>query len=574
MTLICFILRLDSRRSAGPILLLFLPFLLFSAPELSAQFDDDLYIPPKITVGSSYAPDEAPTIEFEERFTPDWEALLPYLFFDNPGGYDIPERYRVHRSPAEVSEYVDTAGITSGRKYHELLDIIGYRLRRYDSATLQLRGAHSTEPGETPEIAQTRAEVVRDFLTTIWQVDPTRISILDPVRRCDTLDNNALQGEARRVEFASSDLRVLAPVSYPKIGYAAADINLTILLQTNMEPADVDSLEVRLLDDDEETVAFEATPGHPDSTTYTLLAEWYQSEPGDHHALQLVVRVRDRSGRYRASNIVTLPIRIRKYEADGYDKMPRWTHYTIPFGDPGDTTLDDAVRRDIVSAAARHRSLAAISSETPLDSFVPIARGAADMAEVPAREAPEVNIALEEQRRKSAEWEEERDRSLGRFRLMQKLYHGEMFYLVPLQETPEDEQQTNERQNEYRDRWEERKIRTDLLVADSLAYARGRIVIDYLVDSLGVPSAIDELTPLAMKAMTYQERGWMGGLEGDDIEALRLDDIELMKTGVAPTSHAGQYVWPMPEDRCYNRSVYLVVRSKEYYEWLPKAMFP
>lgn len=148
-------------------------------------------------------------------------ALLPYVFFprDSAG---IPSRYRMIAG-REVRDWREEtlAPESAIDVYYDLLNIIGYRMRRNRRATLKITGCLGLrELGDTSStLARDRATAVRDYLRDVWRIREENMEIVvrelpinpslsevDPVR--GDLEN-------QRVEFHATDLGVLAPVRIP-----------------------------------------------------------------------------------------------------------------------------------------------------------------------------------------------------------------------------------------------------------------------------------------------------------------------------------------------------------------------
>ncbi len=153
---------------------------------LSAQEpeEESLYIPPVLTVTNTNGGDPAVhiTVEAFERTIP----LLPMIFFDEPGGWTIPERFVQFRRAGEAHRYADTnllftIAMNFG-KYYEVLNIVGYRMMKYPDAVVGLRGCFSGEPGENDTVARERAWRVREYLHYVWDIDTARLPILPSER--------------------------------------------------------------------------------------------------------------------------------------------------------------------------------------------------------------------------------------------------------------------------------------------------------------------------------------------------------------------------------------------------------
>jgi outer membrane protein OmpA-like peptidoglycan-associated protein len=141
------------------------------------------------------------------KYTP----LLPAIFFSHDNA-TLPERY-IHAPVPDADSLLRSLrdmGILS--LHHHNPDIIGMRMRTHADARLTLYG--STSQQELPALASTRAEAVRDYLVRRWNIAPARIAIAStggPMRRSGEATEDGRE-ENQRVEFASDDPEILAPI--------------------------------------------------------------------------------------------------------------------------------------------------------------------------------------------------------------------------------------------------------------------------------------------------------------------------------------------------------------------------
>jgi outer membrane protein OmpA-like peptidoglycan-associated protein len=153
----------------------------------------------------------------EEEVVRETFPLLNYVFFDQ-GSATIPDRY-VRLAGDNVSAF-DENGIEGGALdfYYNAINVIGSRLKSNTAATITITGYINntgTERNAT-QIAKGRAEAVREYLRTVWSVDPSRMTVaagaLPPVASSsrDTMG----QTENRRVEITSDDWQLLRPVTF------------------------------------------------------------------------------------------------------------------------------------------------------------------------------------------------------------------------------------------------------------------------------------------------------------------------------------------------------------------------
>jgi outer membrane protein OmpA-like peptidoglycan-associated protein len=153
----------------------------------------------------------------EENLVKELYPLLTYVFFDS-GRAEIPNRYILFKSPEETRNFNDST-IPGGtlQKYYHMLNIVGHRMRSHPETKIEIVGTNSEQPaiGETIDVSKTRGEVVYNYLTQIWQIDPSRIKLLAPrgfpVKRSNPKDPLGIV-ENRRTEINSSDWEIVKPI--------------------------------------------------------------------------------------------------------------------------------------------------------------------------------------------------------------------------------------------------------------------------------------------------------------------------------------------------------------------------
>ncbi len=139
--------------------------------------------------------------------------LLPYIFFDN-GSADIPVRYG--RNGATGFSEMRLEGKDALEANHELMDIIGSRMKQNPNTKITLTGTNSNSGVERNkiELSKQRALAVRDYLVTTWGISGSRITV--DQRNLPELPTNPVtkagMEENRRVEVSSTDPSFMDPV--------------------------------------------------------------------------------------------------------------------------------------------------------------------------------------------------------------------------------------------------------------------------------------------------------------------------------------------------------------------------
>ena len=333
---------------------------LLSAPALLFSQDipdeEDLFILPTLTV-TDQRDGTAPVISIHDLYGREKDPILPRIFFDHPGDWKIPDRYHQFADRSAAADYCDTNSVMHSlnyrlyrvsNKYSEVLDIFGYRLRTSPTTSINLRCGYSWEPGEDEMVARERAEVVRDYLVTIWEIEPHRISILEPERMCDSTDHLLQQEEARCVVIETLSWDLIRPVSYHSIIRFIDPPPLRITLQPNLSPDQIDSIEIVMMVAD--TLAGRIhIAGHPDSLTYEALALWVHDHQRFASISELTVeaRVMTRDGSTRRSNVVIIPVESRSLAGEDSDSVMRARstyEHVLPFFSFRDSVLSPLQR--------------------------------------------------------------------------------------------------------------------------------------------------------------------------------------------------------------------------------------
>jgi outer membrane protein OmpA-like peptidoglycan-associated protein len=154
-------------------------------------------------------------LRIDEIKTIDVSPMLGYIFFDKTAG-EIPARYVRLSGPGEKAGFDEQKFSGTLDKYYQDLNIIGKRLADKPGATVTLVGCNDNTGKEkgNRKLSTQRAEAVRDYLKTAWDIAPERMKI--EVRNLPAKPSSARlpegQAENRRVEILSTDPAILAPI--------------------------------------------------------------------------------------------------------------------------------------------------------------------------------------------------------------------------------------------------------------------------------------------------------------------------------------------------------------------------
>ncbi len=170
-------------------------------------------------------------VNVEEITTIDSSPMLNYIYFDTGDGV-IPGRYNQFSRQDDIRSFSERALRGSLEKYHDVLNVIGARLRKNPDARISLTGCNSNygvEKGRT-DLSRARAESVKAYLQYIWGIGPDRMEVVARNLPAVPSTNRIEEGRAenQRVEIHCDHPDILAPVqsTYMEIRSDAKSIQL------------------------------------------------------------------------------------------------------------------------------------------------------------------------------------------------------------------------------------------------------------------------------------------------------------------------------------------------------------
>ena len=155
------------------------------------------------------------SVTIEEIKTIDSSPMLGQIFFEK-GSSEIPSRYIRFGGAAETAEFDEQKFRDTLEKYYQVLNIVGKRLTSVPTAMITLVGCNDNTGEEKgkKKLSGQRAEAVKNYLQTVWNIAPERITIeaRNLPKTPSTSRSTEGQAENRRVEILSTDPAILAPI--------------------------------------------------------------------------------------------------------------------------------------------------------------------------------------------------------------------------------------------------------------------------------------------------------------------------------------------------------------------------
>lgn len=162
-------------------------------------------------------------INVEKKVARNMFSIINYVFFDS-GSVDIPKRYK-KLTPEEQKNFdIDEIRSDSAISlYHNVMNILGKRLQNKPNATITLTGTNSNNGIESNniDISRKRAEAVKNYLVSVWNIDPKRIETKarNLPEQFSRINTGYGEEENRRVEISANDPEIFLPVKFIDTNY-------------------------------------------------------------------------------------------------------------------------------------------------------------------------------------------------------------------------------------------------------------------------------------------------------------------------------------------------------------------
>ncbi|HYM21420.1 MAG TPA: OmpA family protein [Candidatus Kapabacteria bacterium] len=152
------------------------------------------------------------TLQIEEFLEVHAHPMLGFIFFEKNSDA-ISNRYE-RLDPDQAKRYDLSAmlNLNDVEVHHSVINIIGRRMLEYPNAHITITGCNDDADAEKNNVALSnrRAETIKNYLTSVWSIDPSRMTTQS--RNLPQIPSAAKtedgQAENRRAEIASDDPNV------------------------------------------------------------------------------------------------------------------------------------------------------------------------------------------------------------------------------------------------------------------------------------------------------------------------------------------------------------------------------
>ncbi|MAT40555.1 MAG: hypothetical protein CL946_13240 [Ectothiorhodospiraceae bacterium] len=147
--------------------------------------------------------------------------ILPFIFFDQQSS-DLSKTSQALLGQQDTRSFDETNLPNNTLDvYSHVLNIVGSRMLANPEANVTLTG-HNNMTGEernNTTLSRSRADAVESYLTDVWNIDPSRITVRARNYPREAPERESIEGqqEARRVEIESDTYAILAPVQWEDV---------------------------------------------------------------------------------------------------------------------------------------------------------------------------------------------------------------------------------------------------------------------------------------------------------------------------------------------------------------------
>lgn len=246
-------------------------------------------------------------IRIEELDVIESYPLLPQVFYGE-GVAEPASTSQALLDPSMAASF-STASLRRDQfdVYRNLLNIVGERLKRNPKAKVTVTGCTSNDGSEknARDLARSRAEGVRDYLTSRFGIESNRIDVVSRLLPSSPANPTTLDGrqENQRVEITTDDPAILEPVEFRDRDLTISPSKV-ILRPTVTNGDDVDSWSANITQGGRDLVMVDGD-GQPKDVSWQTQPE--PSRPSSGDAIRAIYTVGNSIGQTK-SGTTTIPV--------------------------------------------------------------------------------------------------------------------------------------------------------------------------------------------------------------------------------------------------------------------------
>lgn len=311
---------------------------------------------PSVGIGTDGAETVNPTIKIEDVSATKSRYILPAVFFDEKNAA-FPSRYK-QLTPADKARFKpeSLAAASELETYYHVLNIIGQRMNTKTKAKLTLVGmADALGEKNNKQLAQTRAEQVKKYLTDVWGITASRITL--QTRTATQASNDVLEAEeSRRVDVLTDTPDVLDEMRFDYRGKVVTPPTVRMKFDIDA-PGGLQSWKLEVLQDGTPLKTVRGGDRYPSSYEWNLATAPLDSLPQNAREITLRVEATDNNSKVARSPVQTIPVEIQAggkkpsntSNAAANVKTDIYTVYSTVRGENAFSSADASVQRQLLN---------------------------------------------------------------------------------------------------------------------------------------------------------------------------------------------------------------------------------
>lgn len=322
----------------------------------------------------------------EERATIQLYPLLPYIFFDLNNS-EIPSRYKRLTSSQTAGFNDELLPGGTFDKYYHVMNIFGYRLRKYPKVTVELVGCtDETNEDKNSPLPKQRAQVVYDYLKDVWGIAESRMKITSrgwPEVRSNPKDSfGIVENRRTEIRFSGTDDEVWEvgrPILDNDPQLFPSPLNLTYLMKNGIDNDIVASRRIEVLRNNKSWRTLTKVGTTDASTQYdwqNVNAEYPLERAADPKtpefspaSFKAVLIVTSKNGQECKSDTVTVPVKRISSSSIGVGKddertLEKYNLILFPFDRFDAGPMNERILRTWVFGRVKASSVVTVAGHT------------------------------------------------------------------------------------------------------------------------------------------------------------------------------------------------------------------
>lgn len=289
--------------------------------------------------------------------------LVPIVFFEANSAVPS-EKTNILNNKTEVGEFninnLESDALVINKN---TLDILGKRLQENPSANLTITGTNDGNTEKTnKELAQKRAEFVRDYFVNNYQIDASRLRVNSqglPSKPSALKDKDGVE-ENRRVEFSSNINDILAPIMIQKDKQTFATPLFVEFMPEITNEVEIDSWELTLEQSDKTLNVLSGT-GDPSNMIWNISPNELKA---NEIPIDYTMIIKSKDGKV-SKKIGTIPVEYYSYNRKKSEERPdkvisKYSLIVFDFDSPEISEFDKYILDKNVLPAIKSNSIVQI----------------------------------------------------------------------------------------------------------------------------------------------------------------------------------------------------------------------